>query len=93
MAFTRNSYIGHTGSLWERVTLVFEGLGYQPPRPDTPDGGAYLTNIADQYRADLSEEEVIQIVEYASANVYEYLYSTKEQGWIDRAAVFGERSL
>ncbi len=89
MIITLSSYI--EGAFWKRLILVFEGLGYLPPDPDTPEGGAYVGNIIDQYRANFRSDEVMQIIEYARFNTLENLQYEKDHGWIDRAAVFGER--
>lgn len=83
-----SSYVGHEYAFWERVCLVFEGLGYSAPDSDTPGGGAYVANIADQYIADLDQDEVLQIIEYAYHHTYAYLKTSKESGWIDRETVF-----
>lgn len=91
MNITKASYIPVKFRFWERVALVFEGLDYDPPKPDNPDGGGYVTNIASQYLNDFTFEEIVQIVEYAQHNTVENLQQAKANGWIDRAAVFGER--
>lgn len=83
-----SSYVGHEYAFWERVCLVFEGLGYSAPDPDTPGGGAYVANIAGQYLADLDQDEVLQIIEYARWNTLENLQISKKNGWIDRETVF-----
>lgn len=88
------TYIGPKGAYWKRLCLVFEGLGYASPRPDTPDGnGGYLGNIAGQYIADFSQQEIRQIALYARSHTVADIETGKSQGWIDREAVFGERSL
>lgn len=86
-------WIGQEGRLFERVGLVFEGLGYLPPTLDMPGGtGAYVANIVEQYRADFTQEEIMQIVEYAKSHTLGDLRHDKEHGWIDREIVFRERS-
>lgn len=86
-------WIGQEGRLFERVCVVFEGLGYQSPEPDIPGGtGAYAGNIASQYYADFTQDEIFQIIEYARWHTLADLRHDKEQGWIDREEVFGERT-
>lgn len=66
-----SNWIGREGAAFERVCLAFDSLGYRMPRGD--DGvqgaastGAYASNIAAQYQADLSRDEALSICEWAS---------------------------
>lgn len=61
----RTQWIGPGGAAFERVGLAFEQLGYRKPHPDSgASSGAYASNIAQQYAADLSEREALAIVNY-----------------------------
>ena len=92
MGTQRYHWIGQEGQLFKRVSLVFEGLGFTPPTLDTTTEGsatgAYVSNIEEQYRTNLSLDEIIQIIDYAKANTLENLQHAKSQGWIDREEVF-----
>lgn len=99
MTTRRSSWIGAEGRLFDRVSLVFEGLGYLPPTPDSiTDGtgtasGAYVSNIeAQYYNSDFTADEIVQIIDYAKSHTLKSLQSNKKNDWIDREAVFGERS-
>ena len=51
---------------FELVCAAFEAHGYEPPRTDVPGGtGAYVSNIVEQYRADLSQQQALQIISEA----------------------------
>ncbi len=90
---TKSTWIGSEGRLFERVRLVFEGLSYAPPTTDTDnESGAYAMNIVDQYRADFTEEEILQIIDYARHNTIENLRAHKEYGALTREDVFSERT-
>lgn len=59
-------WTGVEGAAFERVSMVFESLGYQSPQPDSPNGtGAYVMSIVSQYQADLSKADVHAIIRYA----------------------------
>ncbi len=60
----KSQWIGTEGAAFERVGLAFESLGYRRPRPDDSTDGAYASNIADQYRANLNQREALAIVRY-----------------------------
>lgn len=61
--FTR--FIGTEGAAFERVSMVFEALGYQKPRSfDGQSGGNYVANIVEQYRADFDADEVQNIIRF-----------------------------
>lgn len=62
-----NQWIGAEGAAFERVSLAFESLGYRAPRADdgTDGAGAYASNIANQYVADLSQDAALAICEWA----------------------------
>ncbi len=93
MATKLSSWVGQEGCLFERACLIFEGLGFAPPTVDIPDGtGAYVSNIVNQYQAYFTQAEILQIVDYARFNTLETLRRDAREGWIDREAVFGERS-
>lgn len=78
-------WIGAEGRLFERASEVFRILGYQIPKPDVEGGdGAYLMNIMNQYRADLTEEEVGWIVEFARTMTLASL-KTMERGHLEIA--------
>lgn len=84
----KGTYIGHNYASWERLCLVFEGLGYDPPSPDTPQGGAYLMNVMDQYRASLSEEQILRIADFALAHAVEALREMNSGGSISPEILF-----
>lgn len=68
MTISKSEFIGTNGAAFERVGLAFEALGYRTPRPDTGSDGAYALNIVEQYRADLSEDEALAVIEYGLRN-------------------------
>ena len=61
-------FIGETGRAFERVCLVFQAYGFEPPLPDEITGGtasgAYVSNILPQYQANLSQDEARAIIEF-----------------------------
>lgn len=59
---TKSTWVGDRW--FRRVCQAFLERGYQPPHPDTGGGnGAYAMNIIDQYRADLTEAQVMGIIQ------------------------------
>lgn len=53
------------GAAFERVELAFRALGYDAPAADAPgNAGAYASNIAAQYAADLTEDEALAVIDY-----------------------------
>ena len=88
--FSQSSFVGK--ALLEKAALVFEGLGYSIPRADTNSSGAYVMNIVNQYQGDLTEEQIRAILKYAYEYTKNTLLDAKNQGSIDREAVFGERT-
>jgi hypothetical protein len=90
---SKSQWVGSEGRLFERVGLVFECLGYSKPTPDVQGGnGAYAMNIVSQYVAGFTEEEVLQVIDYARHDTVENLRAHKEYGALDREDVFSERS-
>lgn len=58
---TKSTWVGD--KFFHRVCQAFKDRGYTPPNPDVPGAnGAYVMNIAQQYMADLTEEQVIGII-------------------------------
>lgn len=66
MKVSRSQWIGAEGRAFERVCLAFEALGYEPPKAEV--SGAYATNIVQQYKANLSESEALDVIAYALEN-------------------------
>ncbi len=63
----KSQWIGAEGAAFERVGMAFSSLGYAAPRTDGSDG-AYASNIAAQYAADLSERDALAIIRYGLRN-------------------------
>ena len=62
---SKTYFAGARGAEFTRVQAVFQAAGFQPPKPDVTGGeGAYVSNIVDQYRADLLEMEVLAFIAY-----------------------------
>ena len=59
-------WIGREFGAFRRVSLAFNQLGFNPPRPDYGSGGkgAYVMNIVRQYQADLSPDQAMAIIRY-----------------------------
>lgn len=67
MRLSKSSWIGE--QLFQAVCAEFIERGFQPPTPEVPGGsGAYCMNIIAQYSANLSEQEVLDIVSSAGSN-------------------------
>lgn len=65
----RTHYIGSEGAAFERLGMVFAAMGYREPAPEFAGArGNYVQNIIDQYRTDLTEDEVLQAIERARSS-------------------------
>jgi len=60
----KTEFVGSSGAAFARVSLAFQSLGYRAPTPDSGSTGAYVLNIIEQYRADLSEEQTLDVISY-----------------------------
>lgn len=62
----RTRYIGSEGAAFERLGMVFEAMGYRKPQAEFEGaGGNYVSNIVAQYQADFTEDEVLEIIDFA----------------------------
>lgn len=62
----KTRYIGAEGAAWERLTMVFQAMGYREPTPEFEGAhGNYVHNVMGQYQADLSEDEVVEVIRFA----------------------------
>jgi hypothetical protein len=76
------TWIGKEYANFERVCRAFELYGFDVPRPDTDGGsGAYAVNIANQYRASLTERQVYAIIDYALTYSLESLLTLQPGDW------------
>lgn len=65
----RTQYIGSEGAAFERLGMVFEAMGYRKPSPEFEGArGNYVQNIINEYRSDLTEDEVLQAIERARSS-------------------------
>lgn len=58
----RSHWLGAENGSFERVTRAFQALGYQSPRPDEGEEGAYGLHIAAQYKDQLSEHQALAVI-------------------------------
>lgn len=71
-------WIGAEGAMFTRVQVAFEKAGYQAPTPDVSGGGgAYVSNIVNQFQADLTEAEVKTLIAYATRHSLPYLKANR----------------
>lgn len=85
-------WVGQEFSLWERVGLTFRALGYMRPIPDVPEQeGGYVGNIAAQYIAHFTQDEVLDIVAFARMHSQEYLHYAASFHDMDIEQVRGSR--
>jgi hypothetical protein len=70
----KTTWIGAKGRAFERVQLAFEVARFEPPQPVGPgQTGTYVANIIDQYRTDLTENQVLAIIYFGMTNTIELL--------------------
>jgi hypothetical protein len=67
------TWIGDEGAAWERLCLVFDRMGYYPPRPfdESMDSGNYAAWIADEYGRHFTQEEVYNVILFARKSLRE----------------------
>jgi hypothetical protein len=58
----RSHWLGAQNGSFERVSLAFQALGYQSPRPDVGGEGAYGLHIAAQYKDQMSEHQALAVI-------------------------------
>lgn len=73
MSITSRYIYGKGGTEWQKVGLIFQHLGFTPPRPEEAGKGAFGMNIANQYHADLSQQEVYAILQFACDHTRRYI--------------------
>lgn len=70
-----------------RIKLAFQLHGIRTPSPDVDHNGqslhgAYVSNIVNQYRASLTEKEVLAIIAYGLYYEPEEMQAEIARGWI-----------
>lgn len=74
-------WIGPEWARWKKVSIVFSALGFFPPKSDTISGeGAFVSNIIQQYQADLSPYEVRGIIDFATRSNPDRITDIQKRG-------------